>query len=149
MHRAAFLVDVLAVGLVAVDDHFRAQFAQHAGRGFVGRAVRAIHHDAHAFERHAARERGLGIFDVAAQRVVDAHRLADCVGGRADVFDLAAEDQVLDLIFDLVVELVAVGAEELDAVVVVGIVRGGDDDAGVGAQAAGDVGDARAWAAGR
>jgi len=42
----------------------------------------------------------------------------------------------------LVVELVAVGAEELDAVVVVRIVRGGDDDAGVRAQAARDVGDA-------
>ena len=52
-------------------------------------------------------------------------------------------------VLDLVVELVAVGAEELDAVVVVGIVGGGDDDAGVGAQAAGDVGDARAWAAAR
>ncbi len=91
----------------------------------------------------------LAIFDVAAQRVVNAHRLADRVGGRADVLDLAAEHQALDLVLDLVVELVAVGAEELDAVVVIGIVRGGDDDAGVGAQAAGDIGDARAWAAGR
>ena len=87
-------------------------------------------------------KRGLGEFDVAAQRVVNAHRLADFVGGRADVFDLAAENQVFDFVLDLVVELVAVGAEEFDAVVGVGIVRGGDDDAGVGAQAARDVGDA-------
>ena len=49
---------------------------------------------------------------------------------------------MFDFILDFVVELVAVGAEEFDAVVGVGIVRGGDDDAGVGAQAAGDVGDA-------
>ena len=48
MHRAAVLVDVLAVGLVAVDDHLRAQFAQDAGGGLVGGAVGAIHHDAHA-----------------------------------------------------------------------------------------------------
>ncbi len=64
------------------------------------------------------------------------------LGGGADVFDLAAEHQVFDLGLDLVVELVAVRAEEFDAVVGVGIVGGGDDDAGVGAQAAGDVGDA-------
>ena len=95
------------------------------------------------FEGHAAGEGGLGIFDVAAQRVVDAHGLADLVGGGPDVLDLAAENQALDLILDLVVELVAVGAEELDAVVVVRIVRGGDDDAGIGAEAAGDVGDPR------
>ena len=46
-------------------------------------------------------------------------------------------------LFDLVIQLVAVGAEKLDAVVGVGIVRGRDDDAGVGAQAARDVSDAR------
>ena len=40
----------------------------------------------------------------------------------------------LDGRFDGVVELLALGREELDAVVVVRVVRGGDDDAGVGAQ---------------
>ena len=56
MHGAAILVDVHAVRVVAVDDDFRAQFAQDAGRGFVGRAVRAIHDDAQAFERQISRE---------------------------------------------------------------------------------------------
>ena len=36
------------------------------------------------------------------------------------------KDEVLDALFDLVVELVAVVAEELDAVVLVGIVRGAE-----------------------
>ena len=69
--------------------------------------------------------------------------LADLSGGRADCFDFAAENEVLDLLLDLVVELVAVVPEKFDAVVLVGIVRGGDDDAGIRAQAARDVGDAR------
>ena len=101
--------------------------------------MRAIHDDAHAFECHAARERGLGKLDVAAQRVVNAHGLADFLGDRPDVFDVAAEHEIFDFKLDLVVEFVAVGAEKLDAVVGVGIVGSGDDDAGVGAQAAGHI----------
>ena len=60
----------------------------------------------------------------------------------ADVLDLAAEHKVLDCSLDLVVQLVAVGAEELDAVVGVRVVRGGNDDAGVGAEAARHIGHA-------
>src|SRR5208283_4177871 len=94
MHRAAIAVDVHAIGLVAIDDDFRAEFAQHAGGGFVGGAVRAIHDDAHPFERQAAREAGFGKFNVTPERVVNANRLADGVGGWADAFDLAAENQI-------------------------------------------------------
>ena len=56
VHGAAIFVDVFAVGLVVENDDFRAEFAQDAGRGFVGRAVAAIQNDFHAFERQAARE---------------------------------------------------------------------------------------------
>ena len=55
--------------------------------------------------------------------------LADLAGGGADVFDLAAEDEVLDALLDFVVELVAVVAEKFDAVVLVRIVRGAEHDA--------------------
>ena len=104
----------------------------------------AIEDDAETFEGHAAGEAGLGVFDVAADGVVDTEGLADLAGGGADVLDLAGEDEVLDAVLDVVGELVAIGAEELDAVVIVRIVGGGDDDAGVGAEGAGDVGDAGA-----
>ena len=53
----------------------------------------------------------------------------------------AAEDFGFDGEFGGVGELVAVGAEELDAVVCPGIVRGGDDDAGGEAVGAGEEGD--------
>ena len=103
MHGPAIPVDVLAVGLVPKDDHLRAQLAQHARSGFVGGPVRAVHDDAQPLQGHAARERSLGIFDIAAQRVVDADRLANGVGGRADALDLPAEHQALDLVLDLVI----------------------------------------------
>ena len=52
-----------------------------------------------------------------------------------------AEDFVFDGEFGGVGELVAVGAEELDAVVLPGIVRGGDDDAGGEVVGVGEEGD--------
>ena len=52
-----------------------------------------------------------------------------------------AEDFGFDGELGGVGELVAVGAEELDAVVLPGIVRGGDDDAGGEAVGAGEEGD--------
>ena len=52
-----------------------------------------------------------------------------------------AEDFGFDGEFGGVGELVAVGAEELDAIVLPGIVRGGDDDAGGELVRAGEVGD--------
>jgi len=78
------------VGLIAIHDDIRAELAQHAGCGFIGRAVRAIDDDAHAFERHAPWQRGLGLFDITAQCVIDTNSFADVFGGRANVLNLAA-----------------------------------------------------------
>ncbi len=75
----------------------------------------------------------LRLLDVAAQGVINSHRLADVIGGRTDMLDSARKHQILDLVFDFFVELVAIRAEEFDAVIIVGIVRRGDNNAGVGA----------------
>ena len=64
----------------------------------------------------------LGKFDVAPQSIVDAEGLADLRRGWPDVFDLSAENNVFDALFDFVVELVAVMAEEFDAIIFVGVV---------------------------
>ena len=140
---AAVGVDVGAVGVVVDDDKVGAEFAQDAGAGLVGRAVAAIERDAERLERVAAGKALLGEFDIAAEGVVDAKSLPDFRGGGADVFDLAAENQILDLRLDGVVEFVAIVAEEFDAVVLVGIVGGGEDNAGIGAQGSCDVGNTR------
>jgi hypothetical protein len=81
----------------------------------------------------------LAELDVATGGVVDTLDLAEPRGrhgfsGRSISASMAS--------LDLIRQLVAVGGEELDAVVVVGVVRGGDDDAGGGAEGAGQIGDA-------
>ena len=85
----------------------------------------------------------LGKLDVAAEGVVDAKGLADPGCGWTNVLDLSAEDDVFDALLDLIVELVTIMAEELDAIILVGIVRCGEDDARIGAERACDVGNAR------
>src|SRR5215469_16749085 len=99
----------------------------------------AVDDDAQPFEGHAAREGGLGMLDITAEGIVDTLGLAYFVGGWPDVFYFTPENQAFDLLFDFVVELVAVRPEEFDAIIVIRIVRSGDDDPGIGAKAARDV----------
>ena len=150
MRAAAVGVDVGAVRLVVRDGQLGAEFAQNAGGRFVTGAVRDIDRDVHFFERHAR----AGNWSWQTRRSGRARRRCGWRGRfsrrRPDRIDLAGEDQLLrSALLDLVVQLVAVVAEKFDAVILVGIVRSGEDDAGIGAERAGDVGHARAWAAGR
>ena len=139
---AAIAVDIRPVRVVVGDDHIGTEFAQDAGAGLVGGAVRAIQGDAQRFERESARERLLGEFHIAPHGVVDARGLADLRGGRPHILDVPAENQVLDACLDLVVELVAVVPEKFDAIVLIRVVGGGEDNAGVRPQRACDVGHA-------
>src|SRR5437016_297134 len=141
MHGTTIFVDVLSIGVVAINDDLGPEFAEDAGSGFVRCAMRAVHDDAQSFQGHPAWKRRLGLLDVAAQGVVDANSLADFIGGGADILDVPAEDQALDLILDLIIELVAIGAEEFDAIVVISVMGSGDDDTSISAQAAGNIGD--------
>jgi hypothetical protein len=85
---------------------------------------------------------------IPAKGIINSDGLADGFRGRSDGLDVAAEDELFDLVFNWIVEFVAVGPEKLDAVVRVRIVRSGDDDASVGAETAGHVSDtgSRKWA---
>src|SRR5690606_10676385 len=92
---------------------------------------------------HAFREARFGILDVAADGVVDAAGRADAVaGGSVRLKFRAFMVQAGNAILHLVGDLEAVRPKELDAVVVEGVVRGGDHDGGVAAEAAHDVRDA-------
>src|SRR5205085_9855557 len=91
------------------------------------------------------RETRLREFDVAAQCVIDARGPSDFTGGRPDVVDLAAKNQIFDLRLDLVIEFVAVVPKKFNAVVFVRIVGSGENDAGIGPEGAGDVSHARCW----
>ncbi len=102
----------------------------------------AIDHDAQASQRHRPRQRALGELDVAVVHAVDALGAPEAVRlGQSDA-DVLIE-HLLDAGLDLVGQLVAVGAEQLDAIVMVGIVRRRDHDADVSAQRAGEHGHRR------
>ena len=134
MSAAAVGVDIGSVGRVVRDGDIRAQLAQNAGRGFVGGTVRDIDRDPHFFQSHSARKTLLGKFDVTAKSVINSGGAADFARGRADRIDLAAENELLNLLLDLIIELIAVMAEKFNAVVGVRIMRGGENDPGIGAQ---------------
>jgi hypothetical protein len=141
--RAAFLVDVEAVRLDADRDHLGAEFPQRLGRDLVGRRRwRNRRRRAGPSSDRFARQRALGEFDVAVLHAVDALGAAE-IGGLRQALGQVAVDQRLDLALDLVGQLVAVRTEQLDAVVVVGIVRGRDHHAEIGAHRARQHGDRR------
>ena len=87
------------------------------------------------FRRHAARQARLERLDVAAAGAFEADRAAELAGRREPVVAAGAH-ALLDRELDLVGQLVAVGAEQLDAVVLVGVVRGRDHHAEIGPQRA-------------
>src|ERR1041385_4914103 len=103
----------------------------------------AIDHHPHPLQRHPPRKGCLGVLDVAAQRIIDADRLADFIRRRTDVFDSSAEYQAFDFEFDFVIELISVSPKELDPIVIVRIMRGGDDDPRICPQASSYIRDTR------
>ena len=126
MRGAAALVDVEAIGLVRNGEHLGAECAEHAGGDGRGRAVRAVERDAITLEREV---RGRD------ERADVAVAPLDVVDGAADLLACCqrhlglAVDVVLDLLQNLGAHLVAAGIDELDTVIVIGVVARGDHDA--------------------
>ncbi len=117
------MVDVAAVRLHPDLDDLRAQFPKSFGGHLVSRPVGAIDDDAQAGQLEVLGQRALGELDVALLGAFHPLRPSDAVGGGEHLARIAV-DQPLDLQFHLVGELVAVGIEQLDAVVLVLVVRG-------------------------
>src|SRR5262249_37360394 len=128
MHAAAVPIDVRTVGLIAINDDLGPEFTQDTRRRFVSGAVSTIDHEAQTFQGEILRERTLGVFDIAAQGILNTDSLSDFLRSGTDGLDFATENEVLDLQFDLVIELVTIGAEKLNPVIVVRIVRRRDND---------------------
>jgi hypothetical protein len=131
---ADFFIDVEAVGLDADRDNLRAQFIERRRRHLIARAIRRIDHDAQTGETKPPREGRLHDLDIARLRVVDAARTAE-TRRRGETRIERLIHQLLDLHFVCVREFVAVGTEELDSVVGVFVVAGGDHHAEIGPEA--------------
>ena len=139
VRRPAVVVDVQPVGLGADGDDVGARRAISAGRGGRGGAVCAVHDDGQAVE---AGGDGLAcVAEVAVQRVLGVDHTADARAGRPGTGALV--DQFLDPVLGRVVQLVAPGTEDLDAVVGHRVVRRADHHAEVGVVRACEVGHGR------
>ena len=147
VERAAVFIDVAAVGAGVGEDDGAAttavELVEELWCDGAGGAVGAVDDNGAAVEREAG-DGGEEKEDVLhAGGFVDEGRSGlggepmAAVGFRFEV----AEDLVFDGEFGGVGEFVAVGAEELDAVVGPGIVRGGDDNAGTAVVSAREEGD--------
>ncbi|KAG0920227.1 hypothetical protein G6F32_015701 [Rhizopus arrhizus] len=117
--------------------HLGAQLPEHVRRDVVGGAMRGVHHNLHAVQVEVVGERALAEFDVAALRIGHAARAAQALGGDAAQ---RLVQRGFDVGFDLVGQLHALRREELDAVVLVRVVRRADDDTRHQAQRPGQVG---------
>ena len=119
-----------------------AEFPQHRRGHAIGRAVGAIQHDLQSVQPQSTREAGLGDLDIAPAGVFHAGGAAEFARAGHLGAEIGAHHR-LDAVFSLVGQLEAVRAEQLDAVVLERIVRCGDHDADIGAQAAGQHGNRR------
>ena len=100
----------------------------------------AIDHHFQSVEPDVVRYRLLDRVDVAPARILDPARAAD-MGGIGQL--LFAHDRRLDRAFIRIGQLEAVRPEQLDAVILIRIVAGGDHHAHIGAHFPGDEGDGR------
>ena len=116
------VVDVAAVRLRRARGHLGAQAPEDLGGRAEGRAVGAVQQHVKAGEVEAL-EAHVQLAQVVLQRAVQRADPPDRGAGRGRVLERA-----LDGPLGVVVELVAVGAEELDPVVPVGVVRGREHD---------------------
>ena len=131
MGRTAIAVDVESIRRDGHGDDFGAEFPQHRRRHLVGRTIGAIDDDFQIGEIETACRRRLDRLDVAALGIVHALGAADR-GRRGKMHARRCNHELFDLVLDRVRELEAVGTEQLDAVVLEGIVRGRNHDADVG-----------------
>ena len=131
--RANLVIDIVAIGLDADGDDLRPQLPQRERGNLVGRTIGAIEHHAQPGQVDIGRQRALGIFDVAGARLFLAIGPADLHAVRQHMGQIAV-DQPLDIGLHLVGKLVAIRAEQLDAVIVIGIVRRRDHHAQIRAQ---------------
>ena len=132
--RATVAVDVDPVRRHGDREHLGAEFPEHRRGDLIAGAMRAIDDDPHAIEPQPFGKALLDKFDVAAGRVVEPLGATEL--GRGRPVRGAFSQALLDPRFELVGQLVPVAPEQLDPVIGKRVVRGGDDDADIGPEAA-------------
>ena len=128
MSGSAVCIDVHAIWLAMDDIHLRTHRPQGLRSGRRRAAVGQIEGDPHPVQVHVHDAHEPFLIDL--QPLAPADHAAHVIVQRRRHVDLAV-DIVLDLCFDLWIHLAAFAVEELDAVVMIRIMRRADHDAAV------------------
>ncbi len=140
---SAAVVDVAAGGRGVQSFGRDADAGKKFGSDGAGGSVGAVDEDAERLELRGLYASGKPVFVVGAQGGIAGenagHEAAFVVFVIDELVDVL-EDFGFDFVFDLIGEFHAVAAEELDAVILPGIVGGRDDDSGGKAVGAGEIG---------
>ena len=140
IERAAVLVDVGAVRACADAENFGSQFFKSQRGNFVAGAVGAVNHNAQARKRQLGRETAFGVNNIAPPGVFNLGGAANAARFRIGPFIVRIQHHGRYFVFGQVGELVTIGIKKFDAVVVKGVVRGGNNHPKVGPHAAGKEG---------
>ena len=129
MCRAAFVVDVCAVGFIVDDAQARAQI-QHCQRGsLIGSAVCTVQCNLDAAEFFCCCFCQEGQIIIQRFFCVTLRAQTDACRGRQDLG--AAHQDIFDLVFQFIAQFIALFVEEFDAVVFYGVMGCGDHNAGI------------------
>ena len=134
--RAAIEVNINPIRLDSNREDLRPEFPQNLRRNPMSRAIGAVDYDPHAIESSAARKAALDKFDVATLSIIEPAHLANLFR-RGEDGRLVLKNLCLDGGLDRVGELIALGVEQLDAIVEVRIVACRNHNPQVSAQGAG------------
>src|SRR5690554_824055 len=140
MGGAHVKIDVQAIWAGTNHGNPCSELPEHLGRYVVGGTVGAVQHNMQALKSELIRYRAFAELHVPAGRIINATGLAQLVGA---TYLEGLVQPVLNLRLQRIIELGAVGREELDAIVVVGIMGGTDYDAGRGTKGSGEIGNRR------
>ncbi len=140
MRGTAVIVDVQPVRLSGKHDDFGTQFTEDARRYLIGRTMRAVDNDLQTGEIGPGRHAALAELDVAARCIIDSRHLTDLA--RLDDGHWRIQ-QLFDHQLQFIGQLGTFAGEELDAVVIMRVVRSTDHDAGFSLERTRQISDGR------
>ncbi len=140
VRRAYPQVDIQPVGISANNGDRCAQFAEDFWGDVISGPMSAVQHDVHVIKHKFIGHGALAEFHVTARRIFHPKRLAQ-VGRFTDRNGLLKP--ALNFGLQMIAELGALSGEELDAVVVMGVVRSADNNTCTGPEGAGQIGNGR------
>ncbi|AJP48466.1 hypothetical protein PG1C_08370 [Rugosibacter aromaticivorans] len=133
---ADVVVDIQPIRRVTNADYFRTKFVKHLGGNVIRRAMRAIDHNLHAAQIEIVGKGALAKFNIAPRRIIHATRLAQPRRFHAahGLLKLGFNRQ-----FYGVRQFGALRGKKLDAVIVIRIMRGGNNHSRLQAQCAREI----------